>query len=516
MSSILVGDVVYIGSRNVEPVRIVAYHVPTGKVVGQTELATGHSIQTLTADSAGRYLYAGILQKSTGPQPNLYRWDLASLSVPATPIGRIGDRDVRDLSVAPDGRLYAVGGGSPTAPALWEYNPATGLIANLGIPDAGATLARAVAATDETVFFGAGSTLGGGGSAGRACLHAYDRASRTFKQVTPAEMLADPSIRDLAILGDKLLVSSAGSTEQSKVALMDPKDPASYALATSIGKTAKNFAAIGGHVYFANESGLCAYSVASNSISQVDVGGPALGEIWGVDARDGKVLVTSAYGFIAEIDPVTGDSAVTRPRRGGRGLHRAGSHGPGRRRRLHLRRRQRRDSPPLHGNRGSAQPAGPGRGQGRRRRGRGVVHGPVQLAGNLDLRPGAAASRSTRPRTSRGPRTGRLTCAGTRRTSSCWSRRSRTPRAAGRSGPTSRRTGAKQCFVNPIDDVQLLRAVATRDGVAYLGGGLSSLEGAGHRRRLRPGGGPRAVEDRTEDGCRDRRPGRAGHGTSTG
>ena len=266
--------------------------------------------------------------------------------MPATPIGRIGDRDVRDLSVAPDGRLYAVGGGSATAPALWEYDPATGLIANLGIPDAGATLARAVAATDETVFFGAGSTLGGGGSAGRACLHAYDRASRTFAPVTPTEMLADPSIRDLAVLGDKLLVSSAGSTEQSKVALMDPKDPGSYALATSIGKTAKNFAAIGGHVYFANESGLCAYSVASNSISQVDAGGPALGEIWGVDARDGKVLVTSAYGFIAEIDPDTGDSTVTDLGEAGAASTAQTVMGIAAGARLHLRRGQRRDSPP--------------------------------------------------------------------------------------------------------------------------------------------------------------------------
>ena len=133
---------------------------------------------------------------------------------------------------------------------------------SLGIPDTGATLARAVAATDETVFFGAGSTLGGGGSAGRACLWAYNRAAQTFTQVTPTEMLADPSIRELAILGDKLVVSSAASTQQSKVALMDLANPASYSVATSIGKTAKNFTSIGGQVYFANETGLCAYSVA--------------------------------------------------------------------------------------------------------------------------------------------------------------------------------------------------------------------------------------------------------------
>ena len=66
MSSVLVGDIVYIGSRNLDPVRIVAFHVPTGKVVGETVLDTGYSIQALAADSTGRYLYAGVLQKSDG------------------------------------------------------------------------------------------------------------------------------------------------------------------------------------------------------------------------------------------------------------------------------------------------------------------------------------------------------------------------------------------------------------------------------------------------------------------
>ena len=478
MSSILVGDVVYIGSRNVEPVRVVAYHVPTGKVVGQTELATGHSIQTLAADASGRYLYAGILQKSTGPQPNLYRWDLASLSVPATPIGRIGDRDVRDLSVAPDGRLYAVGGGSGTAPALWEYNPATGSIANLGIPDAGATLARAVAATDETVFFGAGSTLGGGGSAGRACLHAYDRASSTFKPVTPSEMLADPSIRDLAIHGDKLLVSSAASTQQSKVALVDLKDPGSYAVATSIGKTAKNFAAIGGDVYFANEAGVCVYSVASNSISQVDVDGPALGEIWGVDARDGKVLVTSAYGFIAEIDPGTGESVV-------RDLGEAGAASTA------------QTAMGLAAGGGFIYVGGNGV----------IARHSMKTGEVLNLQAQGEAKDAvvvnrvlyTGQYSSQGiwaydPRSGKpihqaadFPAAQNRPLDVCWDEDNRLllvvaqadTEGGGSFWTYKPRTGAKQCFVNPIDEKQLLRAVATRNGVAYLGGGLSSLDGPG-------------------------------------
>ena len=478
MSSLLVGDTVYIGSRNLDPVRIVAFHVPTGKVIGQTELATGYSIQTLAADSTGRYLYAGVLQKSTGPQPNLYRWDLTALSTQATPIGRMGDRDVRDLSVAPDGCLYAVGGGSATPPALWEYNPATGQVSNLGIPDPGVTLARAVAATDTTVFFGAGSTLNGGGSAGRACLHAYNRAAQSFTLVTPSEMGADPSIRDLAIFGDKLLVSSAASTEESKVAVMRLDNPSSYSVATSVGKTAKNFASIGDQVYFANESGLCVYSVASNSISQLQLHGPSLGEIWGVDARNNKILATSGYGFVAEIDPGTGSMAVTDLGQAGAsataqtamglaagaGFVYAGGNGV-------IARHSLKSSEVVNLNApGEAKDA--------------VIVDGVLFTGQYssqgiwkyDPRSGQPISQAAG-----------FPSAQNRPLDVCWDEVNKLVLVAAQADTEGGGsfwtydpgTEKKQCFINPIDNRQLLRAVATCEGIAYLGGGLPSTDGQG-------------------------------------
>ncbi|AIY00470.1 hypothetical protein ART_0871 [Arthrobacter sp. PAMC 25486] len=311
MSAQLVGTTLFIGSRNIAPVRIVALDVPTGRVVGQTAIGTGDTIQAMSVDAAGTTLYAGVLQKSTGPQPNLYRWDLADLARPAEPLGTIGDRDVRDLSVAPDGHVFAVGGGSNTAPALWEYDPTTGTVISRGIPEPSATLARAVAATDDTVFFGAGSTLGGGGGTSRACLFAYDRASGTHTPITPAEMEVDPSIRDLAIFGSQLIVGTAASTEPAKIAVVDTGNLASYQIATSIGTTAKNFARVGDILYFANEVGLNQYDLATHEISEVTFDGPDLGEIWGVDVMGGNVLVTSAYGFIANIDPVSGNCLTT-------------------------------------------------------------------------------------------------------------------------------------------------------------------------------------------------------------
>ncbi|AIY00466.1 hypothetical protein ART_0867 [Arthrobacter sp. PAMC 25486] len=311
MSAQLVGDTLFIGSRNVEPVRIVALDMPSGRVVGQTELTTGHTIQTMAVNASGTQLYAGVLQKSTGPQANLFRWDLGDLGTPAVAIGTMGDRDVRDMSVAPDGHVFAVGGGSDTPPALWEYDPAAGTVVSRGIPEPGATLARAVAATDTTVFFGAGSTLAGGGNAAGACLYAYDRATGEHTLVTPQEMTADPSIRDLAIFGNQLIIGTAEPSGSSKIAAMDVDNPGSYQVFTAGGVTVKTFARIGEAVYYSSDAGVNRYDLATNQTSPVDSDGPELGEIWGIDALNGKVLVTSGFGFVAEIDPATGRCVFT-------------------------------------------------------------------------------------------------------------------------------------------------------------------------------------------------------------
>ncbi|GAA1718886.1 hypothetical protein GCM10009809_13420 [Isoptericola hypogeus] len=305
MSAVLVGETVYIGSRNVEPANVVAFHVPTRTVTATTTVPTGYAIQAMAGDPTGRYLYFGMLKKDDGPEANLYRWDLTAPDSPAEEIGRIGDRDVRDVAVAPDGAVFAVGGGSPTPPELWQFDPATGIVTSLGVPDARSTLARAVAASGSTVFFGAGTTFGGGAGTSRASLIAYDRSAATFSQVVPEELAADPSIRELAVVGDKLVASTAASTASSKLALIDLDAPASYTVATSIGKTAKNFAADGDHIYLANETGIVVYSGASGTIEPLDLGTLQLGEIWGVDAREGALYVVSAYGFVAEIDLAT-------------------------------------------------------------------------------------------------------------------------------------------------------------------------------------------------------------------
>ncbi|MFJ2742898.1 PQQ-binding-like beta-propeller repeat protein [Streptomyces sp. NPDC087440] len=311
MSGLLVGDTVYIGSRNLEPTGLIGFHLPTRKVVSRTRLGTGHSVQALAVDPTGRHLYAGVLAKADEGRPNLFRWDLSTPDQPAVGVGRTGDRDIRALTVAPDGVVFAVGGIPGKAPALWEYDPATGTVTDRGVPDPKATLARAVAATTTTVFFGAGSVLSGGGDASRASLFAFDRAAGTFTDVTPPELETDPSMREVAVLGDRLVVSTSASTEFAKFAVLDPADPTSYRVTRTDSKVIKKLAQGGDRIYFAAEGGLRSFAPATGTVTRVAYEGPDLGEIWGLDHTGGTLAVVSGFGLVAEIGLADGTCTVT-------------------------------------------------------------------------------------------------------------------------------------------------------------------------------------------------------------
>jgi len=469
MSGLVMGDTVYIGSRNLDPPRVIGFHLPTQKVVSRTDLSSGYTIQALAADPSGRYLYAGTLSKTPTDPANLFRWDLTTPATPAVTLGKIGDRDVRDLDVAPDGTVYAVGGGSPTAPALWEYDPATGAIKSLGIPDANATLARAVAATNTTVFFGAGSILGGGGTTSKASLFAYDRAHGTFTSIVPQEIVGDPSLRALAVVGEQLAIGTSGSLGAAHFAIMDLADYSNYTVRASNGVTVKTFAAAGTNIYYSTDVGLQVYSATEKTVTSVDIKGLDLGEIWGVDAYAGKLEVTSAYGFVAEIDPATGASQVTDLGNAGAPVDAQLAMG-------------------IAAGGGSVYVGGTGTVARHTPRNGKVVN--LQLPGEAKdaiviggtLYTGQYDSQGIwtyDPKSSKGPHQLAVFPAGQNRPLDVqWDERHRLvlvgvqddADGGGTLTVFSPGTGKATSFVNPIDKVQMVRAVAAADGVAYLGG----------------------------------------------
>ncbi|AKU17104.1 PQQ-binding-like beta-propeller repeat protein [Luteipulveratus mongoliensis] len=293
-SGLLVGDIVYIGSRNLDPTRVIGFDLRTKKVVSRVDLPGGYAIQAMASNAPGDRLTVGVLQDAAGPA-NLYQIDLTSTSPKAVAIGTTGERDVRDVAVAPDGMVYAVGGsGGNQAPALWECDPSTGTVRSLGVPDPTVTLAQAVAATDSTVYFGAGSVLSGGG-AGKAVLYAFDRATGASRSILPAEVAGAISVTDLQILGSELAVGLKGP---GKSLLIDLADPTKYEV---IPRTGILFCESGDNVYFASNGNVYAYSLLTKKV-QTAQDGTALGGTWGLAVYGGSVVSVSDAVFVAVID----------------------------------------------------------------------------------------------------------------------------------------------------------------------------------------------------------------------
>lgn len=303
MSGEVVGDTMYIGSRNLTPTRVIGYHVPTRKVVSRTDLGPGQFVQALAADATGRYLYAGIVYHGDRDQPNLFRWDLSDTTKPAEAIGRAEGLDVRALTVAADGKVYAVGKQDP--PGLWEYDPATGQVVRIATPDPNATQARGVAVTADTVYYASGSNLSGGGDASRAALFAVDRQTHEVTSILPPELAVDPATREVAVFGDYVFVGTEGADEPAKVAAIRLDDHSSYRVATTAGKSAKCYVNVGDDVYFMAES-LQKFSLTTGEVTTLPAG-EEIGEVWGMAQVGDALVIVSAAGYVAEFDLKTGE-----------------------------------------------------------------------------------------------------------------------------------------------------------------------------------------------------------------
>ena len=73
MSSLLVGDTVYIGSRNLNPVRIIGFHLPTQTITSRTDLGSGYRFTYQVSRSSPAVLPAPIARL-----PNGWAWPITS------------------------------------------------------------------------------------------------------------------------------------------------------------------------------------------------------------------------------------------------------------------------------------------------------------------------------------------------------------------------------------------------------------------------------------------------------
>src|SRR5699024_3199050 len=133
MSGSVTGDTIYLGSRDLAPSRVAAFHVPTGQVTQNFTLGNGEYVEGLFPDGQGG-LYAGVTHADG---INLYRCDLETGTVHEA--AAVPGLRIRDVSVAPDGIVHVTGTPSPsTASQVYSYDPQSGEVKDLGrpVPDA--------------------------------------------------------------------------------------------------------------------------------------------------------------------------------------------------------------------------------------------------------------------------------------------------------------------------------------------------------------------------------------------
>ncbi|MCD2443055.1 PQQ-binding-like beta-propeller repeat protein [Agromyces sp. SYSU K20354] len=307
----LVGDTVYVASRNIDPMRVVGYHIPTGKVTSVTN-GPGISTQLLVPDAAGRYLYSAIRQYNTAPGPGLIRLDLSQPGAPKEDLHDIPALDPYGLTVTPDGVVY-FGGREMSAdlrPRLRRYDPATGRLDEVAIPDPRATMIRCLASSETEVYIGTGSSLNALPTSSKAGLWVMDRATNTVRSILPPEFAGGVEVRDVTIVDDDTLCIIGTTAQGSALAFIDRGNPSSYTIAP-VGRTGsgKNLVHADGRIYFLL-GGINEYDPGTGTFRNLSPSGVDLGEQWGLFVRDGKVWTVSAFALAVEVDLATGESTL--------------------------------------------------------------------------------------------------------------------------------------------------------------------------------------------------------------
>lgn len=297
-AGVAVGDVVYIQTRNMDPVRIVGLDLVTQRVVSESVIDAPKGSQAVCGDREGRYVYIG----TDGVRSCLHRVDTQAPNEPGVPLVRVPGLDVQSVDVAPDGIVFFSGNGGGQS-LLWQYDPATGVSSPIGEMPASIHVFAGVAATLSHVY--AGGYLKRADGSLQAVLIAVDRKNNVTSSILPDEMSGHAEIRDVNVIDDRVVVGSRTSGEAfCHLALIDVNDHSSYVLADGINsRYVFRFCGLGGKIYFGGMGGLAVYDPSTNLAKRLPIPGIDVGFTWDISTWNDKLAITSAGNFVAVVDP---------------------------------------------------------------------------------------------------------------------------------------------------------------------------------------------------------------------
>lgn len=242
-----VGDRPYIVSHLLLPARLGIFDTAAGSLVKLAELPTGGGAWTsLVVDDQ---IFIG-----THTVADLYRFDTATMTLHS--LGRLpGATYVWDMSRTSDGKIFM---GTYPDGKVWELDPASGAVRDVGVALAGQTYVRSITADATTVYAGLGA---------QARLIAIDRASGERRDITQPELTGESFVYQLTQTATHVVAGTHGT---GLIAIIDKADPSKYRVVHPEGViTIGKMAASGDDVYFGAGDALWHLSLSTGTTTKV-------------------------------------------------------------------------------------------------------------------------------------------------------------------------------------------------------------------------------------------------------
>ncbi|SDT04934.1 PQQ-binding-like beta-propeller repeat protein [Jiangella sp. DSM 45060] len=287
-----IGGVLWFSTRQANPPALVGLDPATGSAVSQIPLPDG--LGAWVSAPSGTDVYVG-----TYTPAKLFRVDTVSGEAEEILTAGGSGAVVYALAVAPDGMVYA-GTYESSGGRIFAYDPASGVVTDLGVTVPGQDYVRALAVDDAHVYAGIGSA---------ASLVRIDRATHEVTDLTPPELAGATFVSSLALHDGALL---GGVSPRGQLLVVDTADPSRYELVQAPAETFVVAVSGGepGRAYFAaRPSGtLYGYDLWSGAAQALAVPAPEKAAS-GLTFHDGRVwgLVDGlAYSYDPAGGAVTG------------------------------------------------------------------------------------------------------------------------------------------------------------------------------------------------------------------
>lgn len=288
LGSVLAGDTMFVGSRNLSPTRIAGFHIPSKEVVSEFTLGNGNYVQIMASDGAD-VIYAGVNQAQG--ETNFYLCNTRTGVV--TEAAVVPGQSVAAMAVAPDGIVYMSGRpeGRTRGPGLFSYDPVSGTLTDMGVPDPETGQCLGLAVSETTVYFGCGASSVGGGPAG---LFAVDRVSGEVTDILPPELASERQITKAEVFGDILVVGGG------QVGVLDLVNGGWRF--TTIGGRQHQFTRRGDVLFGAASDGLYQIELGSWTVSRLGDPSAGLGDYQALDTHGELVVGTISGGYVWTFD----------------------------------------------------------------------------------------------------------------------------------------------------------------------------------------------------------------------